>query len=81
MSLHQRTTKNTARGLTILIIDNEPNLITIVQNMLQEHISHSSTNIDQAIQSIEENQYDCILCDIIMPEKGGDSMTSSIVLH
>ena len=57
---------------TILIVDNEPNLIEIVKNMLQEQVCHSATNIDHAIEMIEEYEYDCILCDIIMPEKGGE---------
>ena len=57
---------------TILIIDNEPNLIEIVKNMLQEQVCHAATDVEQAIKMIEEHQYDCILCDIIMPEKGGE---------
>jgi DNA-binding NtrC family response regulator len=61
-------------SLSILIIDNEQHIVDIVIEMLREHICHGSTNIDDAIDMLQENRYDFILCDIIMPIKGGKDL-------
>jgi len=60
--------------LSILVIDNEQHIVDIVIEMLSEHNCHGAMSIDDAIAMIQEQRYDFILCDIIMPTKGGKEL-------
>ena len=60
--------------LSILVIDNEQHIVDIVIEMLSDHSCNGSTNIDDAIGMMQDKRYDFILCDIIMPIKGGKDL-------
>ena len=59
--------------MKILIVDDEVNIV----NVLKEYAIHSGYEVDEAfdgteaVSKVENNNYDCILMDIMMPNMNG----------
>jgi len=57
---------------TILIIDDEPNNITVVTEILEaDYLVYAVIDSLEAIEVVEDTSPDLILLDIIMPDKDG----------
>ena len=57
----------------ILIADDEPNIVTALEFLLQRHgyEVHVARNGDEALRLIEQHQPDLVLLDVMMPQRSG----------
>ena len=64
------------RGGTILVVDDEPSLAKGLARLLQRdgHTVDTVADGRQALARLETRAYDCILCDVRMPELDGPSL-------
>ena len=62
-----------ANGLKIHIVDDDPDLIAMVEQLVRGagHQLTTSTESRTAIQDISEQRPDCVLLDIMLPEIDG----------
>jgi DNA-binding response OmpR family regulator len=60
-------------GKQILIADDEPNIVTALEFLLQRHgyEVHVARNGDEALRLIEQHQPDLVLLDVMMPQRSG----------
>ncbi len=65
------TTSSSAR---LLIVDDEPALLRGMQRHLRDYQVDTATNGAEALKLLEVNQYDLILCDVMMPEITGPEL-------
>lgn len=56
---------------TILIVDDEDKLRSVIRRALSRYDVHEAVHGRQALERIADRQYDLILCDIMMPEMTG----------
>jgi CheY-like chemotaxis protein len=61
------------RGATVLVTDDEPTIRTTISDVLRKYqvevtMAESAT---EAIEFLEQNEYDLVLCDIKMPDRSG----------
>lgn len=54
----------------ILLIDDEPNLQEVLQEMLLPHKVSLAGHIDKAVELLDEREFDLIICDVILPRQG-----------
>ncbi len=61
------------KSFEILVVDDDPTTIQLVSFMIQKigYNTSSAENGEQALKMIDENQYDLILLDIMMPGMNG----------
>jgi CheY-like chemotaxis protein len=64
------------RGGTILVVDDEPSLARGLARLLERdgHTVDIAADGRQALARLEARAYDCILCDVRMPELDGPSL-------
>ena len=64
------------RGRTILVVDDERSLATGLARLLSRdgHTVDTVANGRLALAKLDEHAYDCILCDVRMPELDGPSL-------
>ncbi len=57
----------------ILIADDEPNIVTALEFLLQRHgyEVHVARNGDEALKLIEQHRPDLVLLDVMMPQRSG----------
>ena len=57
----------------ILIIDDEPDIVEILEDLLSMHYStlHSSKTAEDGIKNIDNNIYDCIILDLNINNTNG----------
>jgi signal transduction histidine kinase len=55
----------------ILVIDNEPAILSLVQEVLKDHQVTVAGTGQEAIAHLWETEYDLILCDLMMPGLSG----------
>ena len=67
-------------GHTILVVDDEPVVITILEKILSAdgHTVHSATNGQEGIEKAREIIPDLILMDVFMPDMDGYEVTARI---
>jgi DNA-binding response OmpR family regulator len=60
-------------GKQILIVDDEPNIVTALEFLLQRHgyEVHIARNGDEALELIEQHMPDLVLLDVMMPQRSG----------
>lgn len=65
---------------TILIVDDEPALINVTSEILQQHGYHclSANNGKQALYTLANEKVDILLTDVIMPEMDGYELASIV---
>ena len=65
---------------TILVVDDEPSLITLTSTILQESGYHTFTakSGKEALDIIKNNSIDVLLSDVIMPEMNGYQLANIV---
>lgn len=63
------------KGKTILIVDDEPNIVKYLEALLRDHGYETITamNGNEALERLQDMQPDLICLDITMPERSGIS--------
>ena len=65
---------------TVLIVDDEPDIVTLVSDFLlaDGYTVKTATNGNEALASIAEGDIDCVLLDVMMPGMSGFDVLRSI---
>lgn len=63
----------TPRGLTVLVVEDEPALARLACRMLASlgHVAHAETNAMVALEKLEQVRFDVLLTDVTMPDMDG----------
>jgi len=64
----------------ILIVDDEPDMLSACSKILKA-LGYQSVSVqsgDQAIQIIQEDEYDVVLCDLLMPDTDGVKVLKAV---
>jgi len=67
----QRPPSVPLRRVRILVVDDEPAITRVISELLSDHDVTIATNGSDARRLCAERSFDCILCDVMMPEMGG----------
>lgn len=65
----------------VLIVDDEPTLARGLKRILLEHYHAEAALPEEALQTIQDNDYDCILCDVTMPGLSGPELLEKVRHH
>src|SRR5690348_908756 len=72
----KQSTGPTAR---ILIIDDEPNILSVLYSLLSDHYEcKTATSAAEALEYLKEASYDLVLSDIMMPGMSGLELLEEI---
>ena len=65
---------------TVLIVDDEPDIVTLVSDFLlaDGYTVKTATNGNEALASIADGEIDCVLLDVMMPGMSGFDVLRSI---
>jgi len=67
------------RAAKILIIDDEPNVLSVLNSLLSSaHDCRTATSAIEAIEYLKEEPYDLVLSDIVMPGMSGLELLAEI---
>ena len=55
----------------ILVVDDEPNILGLLEQSLNDHEVTKALNAAEAIRQLDSHPFDAVLCDIVMPEQSG----------
>ncbi|MEJ2109132.1 MAG: response regulator [Acidobacteriota bacterium] len=66
-------TKKVLEGRKILVVDDEPDALTFIATVLEDHgaIIHQATDGDQALDMLAKETFDLMTLDLAMPGKNG----------
>ncbi len=57
--------------MKILLVDDQPLLLSAIKRMLSDHQCSTAESADQALELLADRAYDGILCDLMMPGMDG----------
>jgi PAS domain S-box-containing protein len=60
-----------AQSARILVVDDEPNVCQLIRRALRGHEVTVAESGHEALERVEEDDYDVILCDVMMPDLSG----------
>ncbi len=60
--------------MKILLVDDEPLLLSAIKRMLSEHQCTTALSADVALNALTNGAFDGILCDLMMPEMDGAAL-------
>ena len=63
----------------ILILDDEPMIAKVLGRALKPHRVVISERVDNALELFDEQAFDLIFCDLMMPEKTGIDFYQGVV--
>lgn len=65
--------RDTMRGKKILVIDDEPDMVTLYTTILEEkgYSVFGVNSAEEGLETLKQNRPDLILLDLVMPEKTG----------
>lgn len=68
------------QGTTLLLIDDDPNLILLVRDYLEfrGYDMLTAANGVEGLQILEETTPDLIICDVMMPEMDGYTFIQNV---
>ena len=70
--------ENLGRWMTF--IDDDTHLLEVIQEMLLPHTSSVAKDINTALDAIADNDFDCLICDVIIPNGGAIELYEKLVL-
>ncbi|HEX2675863.1 MAG TPA: ATP-binding protein [Polyangiales bacterium] len=62
------------RPMRVLVVDDEPSLVSSLALMLDDHTVETASTVDGALDRCRDHAYDVILCDMRMPHRGGEEL-------
>ena len=67
--------------MKVLIVDDEPGVLTTLEIMLYEHghVVSSCAGVDEALKAIRKERFDIVIADIFMPDGDGVSLITDIL--
>jgi PAS domain S-box-containing protein len=66
------------RGLSVLVVDDEPGVLTAIRRMLASCRTATATSVKQALEMIEHDHYDLVLSDVMMAESSGVELVNAL---
>jgi PAS domain S-box-containing protein len=66
------------RGLSVLVVDDEPGVLTAIRRMLASCRTSTATSVKQALEMIEHDHYDLVLSDVMMAETSGVELVQAL---
>ncbi|MEW5867709.1 MAG: response regulator [Chloroflexota bacterium] len=71
------------RDTRVLVVDDEPNVLTIMKRALERggYQVDAAPDGQAGLRALEQNRYDLIVCDIRMPEMSGPQFYRLLELH
>lgn len=77
---HRKRRNYTMMGKRILVIDDEPDMITYIKAILEDkgHTTFSANDAEEGMKKLKENRPDLILLDLLMPGKTGIKLFSEL---
>lgn len=66
-----RTATPVGGRLCFLVVDDEPRLTSVLEELLSEHQVTTSNSGREALALLAAHRYDIVLCDLVMPELTG----------
>lgn len=66
------------RGLSVLVVDDEPGVLTAIRRMLVNCRTSTATSVKQALEMIEHDHYDLVLSDVMMAETSGVELVQTL---
>lgn len=72
------TVRPSARRLRVLVVDDEERVGRGLAQGLAEHDVTFTTTVDEAQALCREREFDCIVCDLMLPERGGDAFYAAL---
>jgi PAS domain S-box-containing protein len=66
------------RGLSVLVVDDEPGVLTAIRRMLATCRTSTASSVKQALEMIEHDHYDLVLSDVMMAEVSGVELVNAL---
>jgi len=63
--LVKSASRDLLRGRTILVVDDEPDILEVVEEALDMCVIHKASDHDSAVESLKNNRYDIAILDIM----------------
>lgn len=70
-----------AIGATIMVIEDEPLIQSLLKRLLDHHDVHIFTSLQQAIAQLEVLTPHVIICDLMLPGEGGENLYKHLKAH
>lgn len=67
--------------LRVLAVDDEPDMLRALRRLLSDHEVTLCSGVDQALDHLARKDVDFILCDVMMPDGGGERMYAALAAH
>jgi PAS domain S-box-containing protein len=66
------------RGLSVLVVDDEPGVLTAIRRMLAHCRTSTASSVKQALDMIEHDHFDLVLSDVMMAEVNGVELVNTL---
>ena len=71
----------TARA-SLLVVDDDPDVLRSMARLLgRQHQVRIAAGVREALAAIEEDDFDLVVCDVMMPDGGGERFWAELLLH
>ncbi|MEZ4364321.1 MAG: ATP-binding protein [Kofleriaceae bacterium] len=70
--------RSSLRGLSILVVDDEPGVLTALRRMLAPCRTETAGSVRQALELIERQPFDLVLSDVMMSEATGVELVRAL---
>jgi two-component system cell cycle sensor histidine kinase/response regulator CckA len=67
-----------AQPARVLVIDDEPNVCQLIRRALRGHDVTVASSGHEALERLDEDDYDVILCDVMMPDLSGIDVYNAV---
>jgi PAS domain S-box-containing protein len=72
------TQTTSLHGLSVLVVDDEPGVLTAIRRMLASCRTSTATSVKQALEMLEHDHYDLVLSDVMMAEVSGVELVHTL---
>ena len=67
---------------SLLIVDDDPTFLDVLSELFSgEHLCHTATTAEEAVESMGSRDYDVILTDVSMPGMSGEDLLGFVKAH